>query len=474
MSLESPPAPAPLPPKKKSRRLLFVVPALIVLGLLMPIANLFRAPPAATALTLRAGDEEQTAIARILEARCLDCHSSETALPFYAKFPVAGGLIATDRETALRYIDLVGELAPSDPAASTEAALAKLEYVIERNTMPPARYVAMHWNGGLSAEERDRILKWIHGVRRQRYATPGVRESQAGENLQPLPTTLPVDARKVALGERLYHDVRLSGDNTLSCASCHGLDKGGCDQSKSSTGIGGAIGPINSPTVFNAVFNVLQFWDGRAKDLHAQAGGPVANPIEMGSNFQQVVQKLSADAPFAAEFKAVYPDGLNEATITHAIAEYEKTLITPNSRFDQYLAGKADALNADEREGLRLFRENGCSTCHAGKALGGQSFERLGRRGDYFAARGPLTDADIGRYSVTKNERDRQKFKVPTLRNVELTFPYFHDGSQATLADAVRTMAKYQAYRDFREPEVEQVVAFLRTLTGEYRGKLLR
>jgi cytochrome c peroxidase len=291
--------------------------------------------------------------------------------------------------------------------------------------------------------------------------------------LQPLPQAIEADPWKVALGNELYHDVRLSGDNTLSCASCHALDKGGTDQAKSSAGIRGQIGPINSPTVYNAVFNLKQFWDGRAEDLQDQAGGPVENPIEMGAKFEQVVERLQKDAPFVAKFTAVYPDGLNKKNITNAIAEFESTLVTPNSRFDQHLMGKADALTADELDGLRLFRERGCTGCHVGKAIGGQSFERMGRRADYFAARGDLTEVDHGRFNVTKAEADRHNFKVPTLRNVALTYPYFHDGSQQTLEGAVKIMAQYQTDRPFTDHEVTQVVKFLKTLTGEYNGKPL-
>jgi cytochrome c peroxidase len=327
----------------------------------------------------------------------------------------------------------------------------------------------------VTAADKESLLGWLKKVRKTHYATAGAPDTVAADVLQPLP--LPVDIKadpvKVALGNKLFHDVRLSGDGTLSCASCHGLDKGGTDQAKSSTGIRQQVGPINAPTVLNAVFNVKQFWDGRAADLQEQAGGPVENPMEMGATFAQVIEKLKADAAFVAEFTAVYPEGLSKPTITHAIAEFERTLVTSNSRFDQYLRGKTDALNADELAGLALFRENGCATCHAGKALGGQSFERMGRRADYFADRGQLTDADHGRFSVTKSERDRHAFKVPTLRNIALTFPYFHDGSQQSLEQAVKTMAKYQAYRDFSDTEVTQVVAFLKTLTGELNGKPL-
>jgi cytochrome c peroxidase len=458
---------------------LAVLALLVVLTLVLPVTNLFISPSTGTPLTrAAAGDPAWLAVAGLLEQNCLDCHAREhahgTALPYYARLPVASSLMEADRTQGVRYLDMTRDLVPADGQPVSEVAIAKLEYALERGTMPPGRYVLLHWDRGLSKSERKTALDWIRSLRRQHYRTEGVAEPFAVDALQPLPQSLATDEKKVALGRKLFHDVRLSADNTLSCASCHGLDKGGTDQVKSSTGIGGAIGPINSPTVFNSVFNVRQFWDGRAADLQEQAAGPVANPIEMGSNFEQVVQKLGQDQAFVAEFESVYPAGLSEDTITHAIAEFERTLVTPNSRFDRYLMGQANALTPDELEGLRLFRENACATCHAGKALGGVSFERLGRRRDYFGDRGELTEVDHGRFNVTKDEADRHAFKVPTLRNVALTYPYFHDGSQATLEAAVASMARYQAYRDFSVQETQRVVAFLNTLTGEYEGRPLQ
>jgi cytochrome c peroxidase len=186
-----------------------------------------------------------------------------------------------------------------------------------------------------------------------------------------------------------------------------------------------------------------------------------------------VLAKLNQDLAFVAEFTAVYPGGLSADNIQDAIAEFEKTLITPNSRFDQYLKGKKDALKPSELEGYRLFRERGCYTCHVGKILGGQSFEKMGVVRNYFADRGNLTEADNGRYNVTKKEQDRHYFKVPMLRNIALTHPYFHDGSVNDLKEAVKVMAKYQTEDLMSDEEAAKVADFLRTLTGEYKGKLL-
>ena len=242
-----------------------------------------------------------------------------------------------------------------------------------------------------------------------------------------------------------------------------------------SDGIRGQKGGINAPTTFNAALNFVQFWDGRAPTLEAQAGGPPMNPVEMGSaGWPEVVEKLNKDKALRKEFEAVYPEGFNDKTITSAIAEFERTLVTPNSRFDKFLAGDEQALTADEKHGYEVFKATGCANCHVGELLGGKSYEVMGRRADYFGARGgALTDADNGRFNQTKLEKDRHAFKVPTLRNVAKTFPYFHDGSQQTLKGAVEAMAAYQNGLALGEKDTQDVVKFLETLTGEYKGKAL-
>jgi cytochrome c peroxidase len=279
----------------------------------------------------------------------------------------------------------------------------------------------------------------------------------------------------VALGFALFHDTRLSVDNTVSCATCHALETAGVDNKQYSEGVDGQLGGVNAPTVYNAVYNFVQFWDGRAKTLADQAAGPPLNPIEMAStSFDEIIAKLEKDRKFAADFKKVYPDGLTEANITDAIEEFERTLITPDSRFDKWLSGDDAALTADELAGYQLFKEYDCATCHVGPNLGGQSYELMGLRRHYFADRGlELTVEDNGRFKETQLERDRHRFKVPGLRNVEHTWPYYHDGTRLTLEDAVRDMGIYQSDVDMTDKEVDQVTAFLKTLTGEYQGQLL-
>jgi cytochrome c peroxidase len=392
--------------------------------------------------------------------------------PFYAQLPVASSIVERDVKAGLRDFDLVRGFTAGSHVS--EPALAMIERQVNAGEMPPRPFVAMHWAARLDAGERQAILDWVQDARAAQ-AAPGVPEPMRAHLIRPVPASLEHDPAKAALGRKLYHDKRLSGDDTLSCASCHDLARGGTDNETVSDGIRRQMGGINAPTTFNAALNFAQFWDGRAPTLEAQAGGPPLNPVEMGSTgWPQIVGKLNKDRALRSEFEAVYPEGFSEKTITSAIAEFERTLLTPNSRFDRFLAGDEAALTASEKHGYRVFVEKGCATCHAGELLGGKSFEVMGRRADYFKARNDvMTVADDGRYSVTGDEADRHYFKVPTLRNVARTSPYFHDGSKRTLSGAVDAMATFQLGAPLRENELHDVVGFLETLTGEYDGKAL-
>ena len=288
---------------------------------------------------------------------------------------------------------------------------------------------------------------------------------------QPLPLALPLDARKVALGQRLFHDARLSKDDTVSCASCHSLGTGGTDNQARSVGVAGGVGTINAPTVYNSGLNFVQFWDGHAPSLESQIDGPVNHPQEMASNWPQVLAKVVADANYPAIFAELYPQGITEATVKDALATFERSLITPDSRFDQFLRGDANALNAQEQRGYALFQSYGCASCHQGQNLGGNMFEKMGLMGDYFADRGgELTDADKGRFNVTGKPQNMHEFRVPSLRNVALTAPYFHDGHAHTLEQAVVIMAQYQLGRPMPPADLNDITAFLRSLTGQYLG----
>lgn len=291
--------------------------------------------------------------------------------------------------------------------------------------------------------------------------------------VQPLPEEVELNPDKVALGERLFHDVRLSGNDSVACSSCHALNSGGVDNRVHSLGVNGAEGNINAPTVFNSGFNFVQFWDGRAATLEEQIEGPVNNPKEMASNWPQVIAKLSGDAGIADQFSRLYRDRITPTNIKDAIATFERSLVTPNSRFDKYLRGDQAALSDNEKRGFELFLSYGCASCHQGVNLGGNMFEKMGLMGDYFADRGSPTAADMGRYQLDHTEHSMHEFKVPSLRNVARTAPYFHDGSAQTMQQAVIIMARYQLGRPMPEKDVDAIVAFLESLTGEYKGKPL-
>ncbi len=289
----------------------------------------------------------------------------------------------------------------------------------------------------------------------------------------PIPSGLSLDARMVALGDKLFHDKRLSRDDSISCATCHAIDKSGHDGRAVAMGVGGQTGSLNSPTVFNSAFSFRQFWDGRAATLEEQAEGPIHNVIEMASNWREVMMKLRRDSTMADDFKRIWPDGMTPANIQRAIAEYERSLITPDSPFDRFLRGDQNAIGPEAKEGWRLFRDLGCIACHQGVNLGGNLYANLGIMGDYFTDRGrPLVKSDLGRYNVTGLEKDKHLFKVPTLRNIADTPPYFHDGSIATLEEAIRTMARYQLGILLNERDLRLLHAFLSSLSGQYRGRL--
>ncbi|MBS3935033.1 MAG: cytochrome-c peroxidase [Sulfuritalea sp.] len=268
------------------------------------------------------------------------------------------------------------------------------------------------------------------------------------------------------LGKKLFFEPRLSKSGFLSCNSCHNLSRGGTDNIPTSIGHNWQQGPINAPTVLNSSLNVAQFRDGRAADLKEQAGGPIANPGEMAFTHDLAVNVLESIPAYRAEFRKVFgKDKIDIDQVTTAIAEFEKTLVTPNSRFDKWLKGDKKALNADELAGWNLFKNSGCVACHYGEALGGTSFQKLGIVEPYKS----LSPADVtkGRGAVTGKDADRFNFKVPTLRNVDMTYPYFHDGAVWTLKEAVDVMGRLQLGRKYSDQENAQVVAFLKTLTGD-------
>ena len=278
---------------------------------------------------------------------------------------------------------------------------------------------------------------------------------------------------KVLLGEKLFHDPNLSGDGTVSCATCHDIKRSGTDGRKVAIGVGDALGTFNTPTVFNSIFNFRQFWDGRSDSLFDQVSGPLTNIAEMASSWTIAVRRVSEDKEYRKAFDREYGGEISERTISDAISRFETTLLTPNSPFDRFLNGDATAISQEAKEGYKLFIDYGCISCHQGINLGGNFFQRFGVMGDYFVDRGNLTVADLGRYNVTGLEEDRYIFKVPGLRNVAVTAPYFHDGGTETLDQAIEIMARYQLGRELSKEERSLIATFLESLTGEYRGERL-
>ena len=355
---------------------------------------------AALAVTYRAVNQAPDAnlpadkqMAQIMEdGGCIFCHTANPDLPFYADYPIAKTLIKKDVEDGYKAFDIAPMIqAMEEGKAVNEVDLNKVEKAVMDGTMPLMQYYLAHWGSSLTSTKTDMVLAWVKQHREKFYPNPLAADEFKNEPVRPIPDAVPTDSKKVALGELLYHDTRLSGDGTISCATCHGVGTAGVDNKQYSEGIRGQKGGVNAPTSFNACFHFAQFWDGRAATLAAQAGGPPLNPVEMGSaSFEEICARLAQDQAFVAKFKAVYPEGLSEATITDAIAEYEKTLITPNSPFDRYLKGEKDAMTAEQVEGYALFKDYNCATCHAGVAMGGQSYELMGARADYFKDRNQL------------------------------------------------------------------------------------
>lgn len=285
----------------------------------------------------------------------------------------------------------------------------------------------------------------------------------AEEPITPILPAQEINLAQAELGKKLYFDPRLSKSGFISCNSCHNLSMGGTDNLKTSIGDHWQQGPINAPTVLNSSLNVAQFWDGRAADLKAQAGGPIANPGEMAFTHTLAVDMLKSIPGYVKEFKLVFgSDDIDIDMITDAIAEFEKTLVTPNSPFDQWLLGDKNALSPDALAGYKVFKDSGCTACHNGSAAGGNTFQKMGIVEPYQS-----TSPVEGLAAVTGQDADRFKFKVPTLRNVEMTYPYFHDGEAETLTEAVDIMGRLQLGKKFTDQENAQVVAFLKSLTGD-------
>lgn len=289
------------------------------------------------------------------------------------------------------------------------------------------------------------------------------------EPIQPILPPSGLDPKKVKLGRQLFHDPRLSKDGSIACATCHDLSRGGTDHLVQPVGVDGVRGDVNTLTVFNSSNNFRFLWDGRIRTLEEQMHVAVTSPEEMSATWPDVVRRLKKASDYAAGFRELYGAGISEQTIVDALASFMRSLVTPDSRFDQYLLGNENAITEDEKRGYELFKSYGCISCHQGVNVGGNMFQTFGVMEDYFADRGRTIKADLGRFNVTGREQDKYKFRVPTLRNVELTAPYFHDGTATSLPAAVNVMAKYQLGRNLPERDVADIVKFLKTLTGNHK-----
>lgn len=404
---------------------------------------------------------------------CFVCHSKNPDLPFYSSLPHVSKAFSKECEHAVSFTDLSVVL--SDPDMIDEVTLSMIEHAVTYSTMPTTSYRLIHWGTGFNSKEKSILSAWIMSTRGKLYPSIACAEL-ANEPIRPLPDSIPYDAAKAELGERMFNDTRISLDGTISCASCHILEENGADEldERTSGGINGLFGTVNAHTVYNSYFNVRQFWNGRAADLQEQAAAPPVNPVEMGEqSWDDIIKRLGKDMKLVKEFQTLYHgEGLTQNTVTDVIAEFEKTLITPNCRFDRYLKGDTDAITNEELAGYETFKKNACATCHTGIILGGQSFEKIGIYGNYYAERTQeieYNSDDDGLKSFTGNDSDLHKFKVPGLRNICLTPPYFHDGSYNTLEDAVKAMAKYELGKELSDKDVKSILLFMNTLTGEHR-----
>lgn len=289
------------------------------------------------------------------------------------------------------------------------------------------------------------------------------------EPIRPLPVIFELDEDKVKLGKLMYHDKRFSRNKSTSCASCHQLDSGGVDGQATSTLHDGGKYFVNTPTVFNSIYNFRYNWDGSVRTLEEQINYSVLSNYKGNNTWEELIATLSKDQKLVRQFKQVYKRGLTKSNYIDALAEFVKSLTTPNSKFDRYLRGDQDAISKNEKQGYKLFKDFGCISCHQGMNVGGNLFQELGIFYDYFAARGNIKPADYGRMNATNRKQDKHVFKVPSLRNVELTAPYLHDGQAKTLEETVIIMGETELGRTIKRHEVKRIVQFMKTLTGEYK-----
>lgn len=408
---------------------------------------------------------------QVLEMKCAACHAQDASYNKFLNF-FSFGLMRDHVEGAKRAFTLT----PDASVRSGNVDYLKMDYVLRTRRMPPASYSAVHLGSRLTPTDV--------AILRNRYKESGA----AARAFAPIsPVAAPaseLEAARIYLGHRLYHDGRLSTTDKVSCASCHDLTKAGTDNLAKSEGVPGAdgcpqLGGVNAPSTFNAAGNIRQFWDGRAANLKEQAGGPPLNPVEMGfscvADWDIIAGKLNKDPELVALFAYVFGDrGITGDTITEAIAAYEQTLVTPDSAFDRYLKGDETALTESQKAGMKSFVDLGCATCHSGPTLGGISFEYINTHADMRALATPAdyNEGAFGLRDFTRKEEHKDMFRVPNLRNVALTAPYFHTGTVNSLQEAVRIMILSQnGAGAAQESTVKNITRFLEAQTGKLYGK---
>ncbi len=407
----------------------------------------------------------------IMKNKCAACHGAN---PEYNGFVnlLSFGKIRRDIEGAQRAFIMEGD--GSQGIRSGNVDYIKMDKVLRTRRMPPALYSAVHIGSRLTPEDVELL--------RCRYKEDAaIVRSFAPIQPAPAPETA-WEKLRIQLGHRLFFDGRLSTTNEVSCATCHDLTLGGTDNKRKSEGVPGKdgmpqLGGVNAPTVYNAAGNIRQFWDGRAADLKEQAGGPPLNPVEMGyatpEDWGKIAEKLAQDPEMVAFFAAVYGEqGITGDTITDAIAAFERTLVTPDSDFDRFLRGDASALTDEQQEGLLAFVRYGCAACHSGPTLGGISFEYISTHAPFHSFMpADYEEGAHGLADFTKDKKHTDMFRVPTLRNVALTAPYFHTGAIDTLEDAVRIMFRTQVSKDgVSDTTINNVTRFLEAQTGKLNG----
>lgn len=414
------------------------------------------------------GEKAQKDARIILDSKCAACHGESPNYSSFVNF-FSGGLLQKHVESAQKAYLIPGK--PAHRPALIDAL--KMDRVLSTRRMPPSAYSVVHFGSRLTPRDVAVLRNaFSHDVSLRHFAPIEPAEKPQG-----------LEAAKVRLGHLLFFDTRLSTNNSISCATCHDLTKGGTDNKPKSEGVPGPdgkpqLGGVNAPTVYNAAGNIRQFWDGRAADLKEQAGGPPLNPVEMGyqspEDWDSIIAKLQQDPELVRLFALVYSkEGMTGDTVTDAIAAYERTLVTPGSAFDRYLDGDTEALTSQQKDGLQAFVQYGCVTCHAGATLGGMSFEHINTHAPFRAHAPSYQEGAYGLKDFTGREEDRDLFRVPNLRNIALTAPYFHTGTVDLLEDAVRIMFETESGTQPTQAEREAVTAFLRAQTGCLHGKPL-